>query len=202
MNTLKQLKWNIIVLGFAYVVLGVILVMFPSQTQKLISYVLAVSLIVLGIVNLIQYLKTEANAAVDRYDLVFGFSGIIGGILIIINVDKFAILILIILGFMILISGILKLQSSINLMRLKATSWHIPFFLALVNIVLGIILLINPFEEGTFFFLLGIAFIFSGVTDIIVTIMVSMRVKHITEMIMAPNPGAGAGAGTNDNPGA
>ena len=91
------------------------------------------------------------------------------------------------LGFMVLISGILKLQSSINLIRLKSESWHIPFALAWINIVYGIIMLINPFGEGTFFFLLGIAFVFSGITDVIVTIMVSLRIKKVTEMIMAPN---------------
>ncbi|MBO4396117.1 MAG: DUF308 domain-containing protein [Eubacterium sp.] len=195
MESLKQLKWSIIILGVMYVVLGVILIMFPAQTQKLISYVLAISLIVIGIVNLIQYMKTDIAVVVHNYDLVFGFSGIIGGILIIINVEKFATLILIILGFMVLISGILKLQSSVNLMRLKSESWHIPFALALINIVYGIIMLINPFGEGLFFFLLGIAFVFSGITDIIVTIMVSMRLKKVTDMIMGPNPNAGAAGG-------
>lgn len=177
---LKQLKWNIIILAVAYFVLGVVLIIFPTQTQRAISYVLAISLIVVGIVNLIQYMREDAMVVVDRYDLVFGFSGIIGGILIIINVDKFASLILIVLGFMVTISGILKFQSALSLYRLKSPTWHIPFTLALINIIYGVIMLIDPFTEGLFFVLLGLGFAFSGISDIIVTIMVTMRLRQIS----------------------
>ena len=180
MKTLKQLKWSIIILAVAYIVLGVVLIMFPSQTQRALSYILAISLIIVGIVNLIQYVKMDAVMVVDRYDLVFGFSGIIGGILIMINVDKFSQLILIVLGFMVTISGILKFQSSVNLLRLKSSSWPLPFALAIFNIVYGVIMLIDPFGLEVLFTLLGIGFIFSGITDIIVTIMVSLHVMKVT----------------------
>ena len=198
MSSVKQLKWNIILLGVAYVFLGVVLFLNPEKTQEVVSYALGVALIVVGIVNLIQYIRTEATAVVDRYDLVFGFSGVIGGILIIINVTKFETLVVLVLGFMVMISGVMKLQNSVNLMRLKSGSWHIPFGLALINIVYGVIMLIHP-EWGDFYFiLLGIGFIFSGITDIIVTIMVSYRVKKITEVVMGHTANNGAG-GENAN---
>ncbi|HAK58314.1 MAG TPA: hypothetical protein DCP06_04980 [Lachnospiraceae bacterium] len=193
MEFLKQLKWSIIVLALAYVVLGVVLILYPVQTQTAVTYILAIALIAMGIINLIQYARLDATALVNSYDLVIGFSGIIGGILIIINVEKFAQMLWIALGFMVLISGVLKLQSSVNLMRLKSTSWHIPFALALINIVFGVIMLINPFSDELFLIMLGIGFIFSGVTDIIVTLMVSARLKTVTDIIMSSgNDGAGS----------
>ncbi len=193
MGFLKQLKWSIIVLALAYVVLGVVLILYPVQTQTAVTYILAIALIAMGIINLIQYARLDATALVNSYDLVIGFSGIIGGILIIINVEKFAQMLWIALGFMVLISGVLKLQSSVNLMRLKSTSWHIPFALALINIVFGVIMLINPFSDELFLIMLGIGFIFSGVTDIIVTLMVSARLKTVTDIIMSSgNDGAGS----------
>ncbi|MBR1874152.1 MAG: DUF308 domain-containing protein [Eubacterium sp.] len=193
MEFLKQLKWSIIVLALAYVVLGVVLILYPVQTQTAVTYILAIALIAMGIINLIQYARLDATALVNSYDLVIGFSGIIGGILIIINIEKFAQMLWIALGFMVLISGVLKLQSSVNLMRLKSTSWHIPFALALINIVFGVIMLIDPFSDELFLIMLGIGFIFSGVTDIIVTLMVSARLKTVTDIIMSSgNDGAGS----------
>lgn len=193
---MKQLKWSIIVMAIAYIVLGVVLIMYPSQVQKLISYILAFALIVMGIVNLIQYTRLDTNQIINSYDLVLGFSTMIGGILIIINVERFEQLVLIVMGFMILVSGVMKLQSSVNLMRLRSESWQIPFAMAMVGIVYGIVMLINPFGAGGFFFaMMGIGFVLSGVTDIIVSVMFSVRLKKVTDLIMADTPANGAQGG-------
>ena len=192
---MKQLKWSIIVMAIAYIVLGVVLIMYPSQVQKLISYILAFALIAMGIVNLIQYTRLDTNQIVNSYDLVLGFSTMIGGILIIINVERFEQLVLIVMGFMILVSGVMKLQSSVNLMRLRSTSWQVPFAMAMIGIVYGIIMLINPFGAGGFFFaMMGIGFILSGITDIIVSVMFSVRLKKVTDLIMADTPAGNQGS--------
>ena len=197
---IKQLKWSIIVMAIAYIVLGVVLIMYPSQVQNLISYILAFASIAMGIVNLIQYTRLDTNQIVNSYDLVLGFSTMIGGILIIINVERFEQLVLIVMGFMILVSGVMKLQSSVNLMRLRSTSWQVPFAMAMICIVYGIIMLINPFGAGGFFFaMMGIGFILSGITDIIVSVMFSVRLKKVTDLIMADTPAGNQGDSTANN---
>ena len=197
---IKQLKWSIIVMAIAYIVLGVVLIMYPSQVQKLISYILAFALIAMGIVNLIQYTRLDTNQIVNSYDLVLGFSTMIGGILIIINVERFEQLVLIVMGFMILVSGVMKLQSSVNLMRLRSTNWQVPFAMAMIGIVYGIIMLINPVGAGGFFFaMMGIGFILSGITDIIVSVMFSVRLKKVTDLIMADTPAGTQGNSTANN---
>ena len=169
-------------------VLGVVIIISPGKTLNIFSYILAATLIVFGTINLIQYMRTDAMEVFNKYDLVIGFSSIIGGVLIIINVDKFQNIILIALGFMVMISGILKFQNSVNLMRLKANNWHITFGMAIINIVFGVILLINPFAIELFLVLLGIGFIFSGLTDIIVTLMISSTLSKISASLQAPAP--------------
>ena len=186
MEAVKKIKWSIIILAVAYMVLGVVIIISPGKTLNIFSYILAATLIVFGTINLIQYMRTDAMEVFNKYDLVIGFSSIIGGVLIIINVDKFQNIILIALGFMVMISGILKFQNSVNLMRLKANNWHITFGMAIINIVFGVILLINPFAIELFLVLLGIGFIFSGLTDIIVTLMISSTLSKISASMQAP----------------
>ena len=186
MEAVKKVKWSIIILAVAYMVLGVVIIISPGKTLNIFSYILAATLIVFGTINLIQYMRTDAMEVFNKYDLVIGFSSIIGGVLIIINVDKFQNIILIALGFMVMISGILKFQNSVNLMRLKASNWHITFGMAIINIVFGVILLINPFAIELFLVLLGIGFIFSGLTDIIVTLMISSTLSKISASLQAP----------------
>ena len=185
MEAVKKVKWSIIILAVAYMVLGVVIIISPGKTLNIFSYILAATLIVFGTINLIQYMRTDAMEVFNKYDLVIGFSSIIGGVLIIINVDKFQNIILIALGFMVMISGILKFQNSVNLMRLKASNWHITFGMAIINIVFGVILLINPFAIELFLVLLGIGFIFSGLTDIIVTLMISSTLSKISASLQA-----------------
>ncbi len=188
MEAVKKIKWSIIILAVAYMVLGVVIIISPGKTLNIFSYILAATLIVFGTINLIQYMRTDAMEVFNKYDLVIGFSSIIGGVLIIINVDKFQNIILIALGFMVMISGILKFQNSVNLMRLKANNWHITFGMAIINIVFGVILLINPFAIELFLVLLGIGFIFSGLTDIIVTLMISSTLSKISASLQTPAP--------------
>ncbi|MCR4605808.1 MAG: DUF308 domain-containing protein [Eubacterium sp.] len=182
METMKKLKWSIIILAAAYIVLGVVLIIYPGKTMNVISYILAATLIIFGTVNLIQYMRTDALEVFNKYDLVIGFSAIIGGVLIILNVERFEHIINIALGFMVTISGILKFQNSINLLRLKSNLWTMPFGMAIINIVFGVILLINPFAAEMFLILLGIGFIYSGISDIIVTVMISSALSKITDV--------------------
>ena len=189
---LKKMKWSIIILAVAYVILGVVLIIFPAHAQRTVAYILAVSMIVFGTVNLIQYMRMDAMLVVDRYDLVIGFSAIIGGILILINMDKFIPMVVVALGFMITISGVLKLQNSINLMRLKNPNWHVPFAMAVINIVYGVVILIDPFSAELLVILMGIGFVLSGITDIIVTVMVSSTLAKITDLALAAEQKAAA----------
>ena len=186
METVKKIKWSIIILAVAYIILGVVIIISPGKTLNIFSYILAATLIIFGTVNLIQYMRTDAMEVFNKYDLVIGFSAIIGGVLIILNVDKFQDIILIALGFMVTISGVLKFQNSINLLRLKANNWQVTFGMAIINIVYGIILLINPFAIELFLILLGIGFVLSGLTDIIVTVMISSTLSKITAPVQNP----------------
>ena len=182
---IKQLKWPVIVMALAYVVLGVVMIIYPDQTKTTITYLFAGFLIAIGIVNLIQYARMEAMMVVDRYDLAIGFSAVIGGILIFINIAKFLPMITMVLGFMLTFSGVMKLQNSVNLMRLRSAKWHIPFAMAVINIVYGVVMLIDPFSEEILAVLLSLGFILSGITDVIVAVMVSSAKVKLNESLMA-----------------
>lgn len=185
MRLLKQLKWNLILMALMFVVLGVILIIWPAATMRTICYVLAALLIAVGAGSLVSYLRKDISGIIYRYDLVVGLSCILGGILIIIKVDALTSLIPVVLGFLVTISGILKMQNSIDLMRLGHGTWHVAFILAIVNIVFGVILLMNPFAAEMLIMCLGIALVYSGITDLYVTIAISIRLKNMhTEIVV------------------
>ena len=163
MKFLKQLKWNLILLAVFFIALGVVLILSPGATMKTICYILAAILIVVGVVFLANYLRNDIVGIIYRYDLVIGLSAILGGILVIIKVEQLTELIPAVLGFLVTISGILKMQNSIDMLRLGHGTWYVAFAMAIINIVFGVLLLMNPF--GTMELLLmwlGIGFVYSG----------------------------------------
>ena len=179
MKILKELKWNLIALALAFVVIGVIFILYPTEVQTTACYMIAALLLILGVISLINYLRKDISGIIYRSDLVVGLSAILGGILVIIKLEQLTDLVLVVLGFLVTISGILKMQNSVDMLRLGNGTWHVAFAMAIANIIFGIILLINPFSEEIQKILIGIALIYSGVTDLYVTIAIS---KKLAEM--------------------
>lgn len=187
MSLLKQLKWNLILLAVIFIALGIVLILWPGATMKTICYLLAAMLLAIGVVSLINYLRKDISGIIYRYDLVVGLCAILGGILVIVKVDKLTDLIPAVLGFLVMMSGIMKMQNSVDMLRLGHGTWHVAFAMAIVNIVAGIVLLMNPFEAAQILIMcLGIALVYSGITDLYVTISISRRLSRLkTEIVVA-----------------
>ena len=187
MSLLQQLKWNLILLAVIFIALGIVLILWPGATMKTICYLLAAMLLALGVASLINYLRKDISGIIYRYDLVVGLCAILGGILVIVKVDKLTDLIPAVLGFLVTMSGIMKMQNSVDMLRLGHGTWHVAFAMAIVNIVAGIVLLMNPFEAAQILIMcLGIALVYSGITDLYVTISISRRLSRLkTEIVVA-----------------
>ena len=187
MSLLKQLKWNLILLAVIFIALGIVLILWPGATMKTICYLLAAMLLAIGVVSLINYLRKDISGIIYCYDLVVGLCAILGGILVIVKVDKLTDLIPAVLGFLVTMSGIMKMQNSVDMLRLGHGTWHVAFAMAIVNIVAGIVLLMNPFEAAQILIMcLGIALVYSGITDLYVTISISRRLSRLkTEIVVA-----------------
>ena len=181
MSLLKQLKWNLILLAVIFIALGIVLILWPGATMKTICYLLAAMLLAIGVVSLINYLRKDISGIIYRYDLVVGLCAIL------VKVDKLTDLIPAVLGFLVTMSGIMKMQNSVDMLRLGHGTWHVAFAMAIVNIVAGIVLLMNPFEAAQILIMcLGIALVYSGITDLYVTISISRRLSRLkTEIVVA-----------------
>lgn len=180
MKTLKKLKWNVIISSVIYVALGVILLIWPEMTAKNICYVVGVISIAVGVVNLIDYIRKDYSVDAYRYNLVYGMVFILLGIFIFVKVETVISIIPVLLGFAVTISGLLKFQNAVDLVRMKYNGWGIVMIVSILNIAFGIVLIMNPFASAMILFIcIGIGMIYSGVSDLIATIMLSRSIKSI-----------------------
>lgn len=181
MKTLKKLKWNVIISSVVYVALGVILLIWPEMTAKNICYVVGVISIAIGIVNLIDYIRKDYSVDAYRYNLVYGLVFVLLGIVIFVKVETVISIIPFLLGFAVTISGLLKFQNAVDLVRMKYSGWCIVMIVSILNIAFGVVLIMNPFASAMVLFIcIGIGMIYSGVSDLIATIMLSRSIKTVS----------------------
>lgn len=185
MKTLKKLKWNVIISSVIYVALGVILLIWPEMTAKNICYVVGVISVAVGIVNLIDYIRKDYSVDAYRYNLVYGLVFVLLGIVIFVKVETVISIIPFLLGFAVTISGLLKFQNAVDLIRMKYSGWGIVMIVSILNIAFGVVLIMNPFTSAMILFIcIGIGMIYSGVSDLIATIMLSRSIKNIGKEIV------------------
>jgi len=171
MRLLKEMKWDALLKGILYIVLGAVALVIPETMERTLGYLIAVVLILAGAVSMITYLLRDAYQNYYHNDFMYGMVIIAVGIAVLYKVEVVVSLVPFILGLLILTSGFVKLQDVIDMKRMEYGNWIGMLVLAVANVVLGILVLFKPFQTATLLFrILGIGLIFCGVTDIITAI--------------------------------
>lgn len=179
MNLFQKLKSGIVASGVVLIIAGLILLFFPETTTKTIAYMAAATILLMGLTQLVGYFRS--NPADGRYSggIVLGIFFIVAACILFFKAEAVISIIPIILGVIILLSGVVKFQQSIDLARMKVSKWSTVLATAILNVVLGLVVIFNPFSTVTTLLqLVGIGLIYSGLSDIIATLYVSHQIKE------------------------
>ena len=173
MGFIKQ-NGSAIVAGLVELLIGILLFVDPVGFTSGILMAVGVILLICGMVCLIRYFRTEPVQAALEQNFSKGLLMILlGGVLAlwtqqIIDLFLFAHL----YGVAILIIGIVKLQQSVDLLRLKTRYWFLAGVNALLAIVFAAIILSDP---PVLWQLAAISLIVEAVLDVVVLIMTRQK---------------------------
>ena len=182
MKMLKELKWEAILTGVLYILLGIVALVIPETMQKTLGYLIGIVLIVAGLISIICYLLRDARENYYHNEFVFGLVGMVVGAAVLYKVEVIISLIPFILGILVLFSGCSKLQDAIDLKRLGYGSWAGMLVVAVINIILGILLICNPFKAAIVLFrVLGVGLILSGASDCFSTIYFAEKLRRFKQ---------------------
>ncbi len=183
---LKEMKWDALLMGVLYIVLGVMALALPEAMEKILGYMIGVVLIVGGAVSMIAYLIRDAHQNYYHNDFLHGLIGIAAGILVLTKIEVVIGLISFILGILVLVSGCSKLQDVIDMKRLECGNWIVMLIFAVINVAFGILLICNPFSWTTLLFrFIGVGLIFSGVIDCASTFYFAGRIREYLDGLEA-----------------
>ncbi len=176
----KFLKSSIIS-SIALAILGVLLFFQSELTLISISYIIGGILVAIGVLGILKYIgKSEKN----ELDIVYGIVTVILGIIIISNPKAIGSIIPFIIGFVIVINSALKLQYGFELKKAKNNLWKSTIILSIVTVIVGVLLIFNPFKGAEIITKIVGALIFTySIIDIITTLTIRGTIKEIYKEI-------------------
>lgn len=175
---IKQLKKQSILSAIIFTLLGLLFICFPSLPLKIISYCISVTGLVLCAVLLAKNYKDKSFDWSERFKLSLLLLCCIVCIYFLIKPGVLIDFITILLGFLIILNGIFKLQTAIDMKRFENRNWWISLVEAGVIIALGLISVFDPFGTGsTLMIMVGIGFIVSGISDLVSIFLFNQKNK-------------------------
>ena len=174
----KRCEKNMLFSTVLTLILGIVLAYSPEGSIKVITGIIAALFLLIGILQLVDYVKQSKVEKMMSLSLILGILLSVVGIFLFINLESLANFITTLIGIAILIKSLFKLQFAFNI-RDISDKWFYNLIVGIVGIVLGIVLLVNPFDSAKMFLrIVGIIFIIGSIVELVEICMV---IKTIDE---------------------
>lgn len=179
MEQIREVKKSFCVLSAAYIVLGLVLLIWPDISVRTFCYVFGVGMIIFGCAHMIMYFVKDKLHSVMQMDMVCGIVGIATGLYILLKMEYVLEIIPFALGIVALLGSVVKLQNAFDLKRFGSRRWYIMLIFAVALLVTGALLIANPFEGlEVIVVLIGVSLIVDGVGNLAGIFWIGYVIKH------------------------
>ena len=184
MKEIREVKKSFCLLSVAYLVLGLLLLIWPDISVRTFCYVFGVGMLIFGGAHLILYFVRDKYESVLQMDMVAGIVGIATGAYILLKMEYMLEIIPFALGIVALLGAAVKVQDAFDLKRLKVQHWYLMLLLAVMLVVLGALLISNPFEGIEIIVkLIGISLIVDGIGNLIGIFWIALVFRKLKKVI-------------------
>ena len=174
----KRMFQASVFLSVLSLIFGLVLLLNTEDILTTISLVLGGGLLFIGILLCVRYFGKETIISSLEANLQLGILSILLGLTLIIFKNILYILVPILVGIIIIINSINKLDIAFIMKRDGVDKWYITFISAIITLIAGICLIVNPLG-GTFLVTkaVGIIIIISSILDLIDTLNLIIQIK-------------------------
>lgn len=181
MEIIKKAKWLYIALSVIYLTVGIVLLIYPTQTIDAITRIIGITAIALGIYEMLKFIFRKSTDFVKVLSLFAGIFSFICGIILLINPNFIRTFLPVIIGVYIVLDSAFKLMTSIELRNAGSKVWWGVFFLALAGVIFGFIIVFNAKEISALVIrLIGVSLIIESVENIFAVISTLLKTPKIT----------------------
>lgn len=177
---LNNIRKNSILALTGFVVIGILLIAFPSTVAKLAGYIIGALAVGFGVNRVIGYFSRSSGKSVTVFGLSLGIIVAVAGIYIIAKPNIVSDFIVSVFGVVILADGITKCRSALSLKESGMKKWKSILINSVICILLGIVFIVNPkLSLDILLRILGGVFVFTGLSDLWTFISVTREYKNI-----------------------
>jgi len=157
-----------LVASVATALLGLILLIAPGTATAFVFNIIGAIFILIGLINIVRYFLMDIRASILSNALTGGLIWIIIGVAIILFKGSLISMLPFFFGLIVLIGGVAKLRTALNFRRMNVRKWQFELILALISIVFGAVILLNPFSTAMLLMrVIGTALLIEGVSNLI-----------------------------------
>lgn len=174
-------NFNGIIVCLFEILVGILLLIDPVAFTTGIISVAGIILLIVGVISIFKYFKSDAKLAALGQYLAKGLMALLAGLFCIFNsgwfIATFPVL-TIIYGALVLVEGLVKTQLVVDMIRMKKKKWGFALVSAVLSIVCAYIILDNPFASvAALWMFTGIVLIAEAIIDIVTMIISGSKIQ-------------------------
>ena len=163
------------------ILVGLTLIFLPSVSNKIVGIIMGVVILIFGINAVYKYFHRD-GAKIYSLNIVFGVLYSILGVVIILYPFSVMEFVTVCLGIFIIINGATKINYGVWLKKGNEDSWLVTLVTGIFLVIIGIMLVFNPFASLTLTQLCGAFLIIVGILNVSDTVLFKKRAKEIMEI--------------------
>lgn len=186
---LNKLLTSSIIISLLFLIIGLIIIIYPENSIKVLSILLAIFLIINGLYLIIIGADIRNIFFIDFFPT--GILSLLLGILMILYPNTLSIIIPITLGIWFIWISIFKLRLSISLKNIDEPAWILTIITSILSIICGLILIFNPISSSIAITMFtGAIIIIYAISDLIDMIVFKKNVNKIVKHFKKSYPKA------------
>ena len=167
-NSIKNFRWGYLLISIILCCVGICFIIFPIESLRTVSYVIAGSALFFGTVQIIALLANRQRGVPFAFTVIFSVLTVICGAVGLAIPDQVSKIYPMFIGLLMIIDGSFKLQTVINAKRYKLKMWWFLLIISVLTIVGGFIVVRTQLtDENQRFFtlLMGISLFLCGLEN-------------------------------------
>ena len=178
-RSIQTAKVGYLVISAALCILGVLLIVYPTISAKVLCYILGGVLTVYGIIKMVGYFSKDLYRLAFQYDLASGALIMALGVIMLVFPDGVISVTHTVIGILILADGLFKIQIAIDAKRFGVSRWWLIAAAAILTGVVGLLLILHPFAgAAAAMILMGVGLLTEGILNLSVVLCAVKIVRH------------------------
>ena len=175
---LKNMKISFLLAAALYILLGLVLLIWPGATATVVCYAFGGILALYGAASILSFFLSRASGF--AFELLSGIVSAALGILLLVRPEIVISVLPVVLGLFILVDGLVNLKRALELRRLEYSRWAVSLALSLVSLILALVVLFHPYLTAEALVrVIGAVFVYEGLSDLWTILMVSRMTRQL-----------------------